>query len=260
MDEAENECEECEVFIKHKNADAETNHDNNKYSIDLRKVIMIPRMPVIKAVVFTKRITLYNETFVPIGTKKNLKSNGPPYAVTWHEGITKCDADDIASAFIKWLFQAGIRDHQHVIAWLDNCGSQGKNWIIYTALVSVMFSDLTNLQTLTLKYFEKGSSFMSTDSYHQVEEAMKKKNNINDFGDFVEALNTDGQAVILSYTDIIKFPKGLSKGKHTVGVPKIDQIVVVKFTENSSKLCSFVQWKYNYIDEYESAEFLMEKI
>ena len=70
---------------------------------------------------------------------------------------------------------------------------------------------------------------------------------IYDFGDLVEALNADGQAIILSDTDIIKFPKGLSKEKHTVGVPKIDQIVLVKFTKN--------KWKYNFIDECERAEF-----
>ena len=50
---------------------------------------MLPRMPGIKMVVFTRRITLYNETFAPIGTKSNLESKGHPYEVTWHEGITE---------------------------------------------------------------------------------------------------------------------------------------------------------------------------
>ena len=61
---------ECVNFEKHIKAagegrlyriDAENNHLNDKYSVDLQKVVMLPRMPGVKTVVFTKRITLYNK-------------------------------------------------------------------------------------------------------------------------------------------------------------------------------------------------------
>ena len=141
---------------------------------------MFPRMPGIKRVCFTQRITAFNETFAPIGTKRNLKSKGrPSYAVTRHEGITKRDADDIASSFIKWLLQPGIRDDQVITAWMGNCDAQGKHWILYTALVSFMLSDSTNVETFVLKCFGKGHTFMSEDlHHHSVESAMKKMKSI----------------------------------------------------------------------------------
>ena len=120
-----------------------------------------------------------------------------------HESITKHDGNDIASSFIKWLMQPGIRDQRSITAWLDNCGSQGKNSIIYKALVSCMCSGLAELCTLTLRYFEKGHTFMCADSYHHsVEKAMKQKKNVYDISDFIECLNVDGQAAILSHNDL----------------------------------------------------------
>lgn len=46
------------------------------YSVDLQKVIMLPRMDGIKKVIFTKRIISFNESFVPMGeNQKHLKPN-----------------------------------------------------------------------------------------------------------------------------------------------------------------------------------------
>jgi len=41
-------------------------------SVDLQKVIMLPRMECFKAI-FTKRIIVFNESFVPIGKKNKVK-------------------------------------------------------------------------------------------------------------------------------------------------------------------------------------------
>ena len=59
------------------------------FSCDKEKVIMLPRSPGMKKVIFTKRIILFQETFAPLGGRKN-KTIG----VTWHEGIAgRCDED-----------------------------------------------------------------------------------------------------------------------------------------------------------------------
>jgi hypothetical protein len=42
------------------------------YSMDLQKVMMLPQMEQFKEVVFSKRIVVFNESFVPLGTKQNL--------------------------------------------------------------------------------------------------------------------------------------------------------------------------------------------
>ena len=43
---------------------------------------MLPRMPGIKAAVFTRRIVGFHETFAPVGSFEHSK----PIAMVWHEG------------------------------------------------------------------------------------------------------------------------------------------------------------------------------
>ena len=74
-----NTCQDCLKYSKHITTaniaraaykeEAINNNDGSKFSVDLQKVVMLPRMPGIKTVVFTKRIVAYNETFAPLGTK-----------------------------------------------------------------------------------------------------------------------------------------------------------------------------------------------
>lgn len=134
---------------------------------------------------FTKRIVSYNETFAPLGTKAQHSEKQKPYAVTWHEATTKRDADDICSAFIKWLQCQDIREKENLTVWLDNCNAQCKNWFIFTALFFFINLNATALKEIKLKYFEKGHTFMSVDSYHHmVEKAMKDLNIVYDFEDW----------------------------------------------------------------------------
>ena len=53
------------------------------FSVDLQKVIMLPRLPGIRIVAFTKRIIAYNETIAPLGEMKKVKGKSmSPYAVS----------------------------------------------------------------------------------------------------------------------------------------------------------------------------------
>lgn len=45
-------------------------------SVDLQKVIMLPRMPGVKTAVFTRRITAFHETFAMVG-KMSTKRRRP---------------------------------------------------------------------------------------------------------------------------------------------------------------------------------------
>ena len=38
-------------------------------SVDMQKVIMLPRLPRLKQAIFCKRLVLFNETFAPVGGK-----------------------------------------------------------------------------------------------------------------------------------------------------------------------------------------------
>lgn len=47
----------------------ENDKSNSYFSADLEKVIMLPRLETFKKVLFTKRLSVYNESFAPLGKK-----------------------------------------------------------------------------------------------------------------------------------------------------------------------------------------------
>ena len=75
-------CAKCETFQKHieTTAEAWSSYQNEKIrivpsnelvvSIDMQKVIMLPRLPGLKQAIFCKCLVLFNETFKPIGKSK----------------------------------------------------------------------------------------------------------------------------------------------------------------------------------------------
>ena len=87
-------CDECMSWDKHvvKAKDARKHYraDASKTwssdfcvrSVDMQKVVMLPRLPGVKSAVFTKRIVVFNETFAALGgvaekrikKRKNIKS------------------------------------------------------------------------------------------------------------------------------------------------------------------------------------------
>ncbi|CAB3231768.1 unnamed protein product [Arctia plantaginis] len=121
------ECEQCEYFKRHNRLDhqeesceicqnynmqhkpryiesrKEYNEDREKaktdteviyYSVDLQKIIMLPRMDQFKTAIFCPRLIAFNESFVPLGpaTKDN-----KPYAVLWNESVAGRSQEDIIS-------------------------------------------------------------------------------------------------------------------------------------------------------------------
>ena len=62
---------------------------------------------------------------------------------------------------------------------------------------------------------------MSAYSYHHlVEKAMKEKEKVYDFQEFVKCLNGDGKAVIMNHVDFLDVPRGVSQqSKFTAGKP-----------------------------------------
>lgn len=164
-------------------SDANTN-DTCFYSVDLQKVIMLPRMEQYKAGIFCPRIIVYNESFVPLGPSNN---DNIPFPVVWNESVSGRKQEDIISAMRAFLMYK--RDKRHIVLWMDNCSAQNKNWAMLSFLIQIINSNLIAAETITLKYFEPGHTFMSADSYHhRVEQSMQKKGKVYDFNDFVDAV------------------------------------------------------------------------
>lgn len=81
----DNDCEACKLWKVHlkyveytrkayQEDVANANNQTNFLAVsgDLQKVIMLPRIDMFKRVLFTRRISVYNESFVPLGTQKNI--------------------------------------------------------------------------------------------------------------------------------------------------------------------------------------------
>lgn len=185
----DNECEICKLWKIHlqhveytrmayqKDVENVTKMGTNQTNIlavsaDLQKVIMLPRIDMFKRVFFTRRISVYNESFVPLGSQKKHF----PLAVLWHEGIAGREQEEIISAFHTFL--KSNRDVHQIVIWEDNCTSQNKNWAFITSLIFLINSPEFGTENVHLKYFEPGHSYMSADSFHhQVELSLKKQKN-----------------------------------------------------------------------------------
>ncbi|KAJ8346822.1 hypothetical protein SKAU_G00282230 [Synaphobranchus kaupii] len=189
----------AEAGRHHYRADAERKEaDLTIRSVDLQKVIMLPRMPGVKTAVFTKRISAFHETFATARKKSATKKKS--ISVIWHEGIAGRKAEEVASAYITALWKE--RNITRVICWLDNCTAQNKNWCLLTTLVSVVNDPTQAVKEVTLKYFEPGHTFMSADSFqHGVELEMKRQSGgaVLDFEDFrnVVASSNSGKVEVV---------------------------------------------------------------
>ena len=109
---------------------------------------------------------MFNETFAPVG------GHGTPLGYLWHAGIRGQNDEDISSTYIKFLSQLGHAPS--VIIRADNCTAQNKNWTLYSALLHYV-NQVNPLNSVTLRYIEKGHTFMEADSFHKdIEGAMRQ--------------------------------------------------------------------------------------
>lgn len=156
-------------------------------------------METLKKIIFTRRISAYNETFAPIG------GNGPVFAMIWDETISGRLATDLISTYHSFIVRNGTNNE--INFWLDNCFSQNKNWNLLAHLVLLVNSPLIQTKTVKLYYFEPGHGFNAADSFHHgVENAMKAANKVYTFPDFKECVEnaTNPVVVDMKYNDFFK--------------------------------------------------------
>lgn len=99
------------MYQKQAKTQSEVNN-NILVSVDLQKVIMLPRVDSFKQVLFTKRIIAYHESFVPLGNNSKLF----PYACIWHEGINGRNKEDLVSTFYAFFFKQSRCKHSNYLA------------------------------------------------------------------------------------------------------------------------------------------------
>lgn len=254
-------CTDCVEWKKHVDsamvvrhmyqADASSSNDNSDrvcVSADMQKVMLLPIIPGSKTSIFTRRLVVFHETFAPLGSSSKQK----PIGVLWDESQSGRDGDDIASAFVYFLIL--MRDFENVLAYVDNCTSQNKNWSLFSALVNHVNLP-TGQNTVTLRYLEKGHTFMSADAFHaQVSKQIKRKGNVYDFADLLGLVNSVGEAhqldTFTEYKSLVSSAKDTKK-------PLLSSVKEVQFRKGSSLL----YWKEDLREEvFQSGEFLQKKI
>lgn len=189
-------------------------------------------MPKVKDSFFTSRLIVFNETFAAM--KKNKEDRH--YCMIWHEAIAGRRAEDIASVFIKFIQTQ--RDTNELIIWMDNCTSQNKNWVFYSALLIYINSSCCTISSIILKYLLTGHTYMAADGLHgKIEQHVKKMGNVEDFDDFKEACRKSAlrnEVISLNISDFMKFQnicRNSSVKKKTAedALPFLRDIVEIKF-------------------------------
>lgn len=117
------ECHHCQKWNEHKrraergrhhyrlDAEREELEDLSICSVDLQKVIMLPRMPGVKTAVFTKRILAFHEAFASVGKKSTSKKNSS--SVIRHKGITGRKAEEKIRSGMRNMSFTGLTDAPH---------------------------------------------------------------------------------------------------------------------------------------------------
>ncbi|XP_030746373.1 uncharacterized protein LOC115891019 [Sitophilus oryzae] len=267
-DDLQENCEKCCSWKKHidhakDSRELYQTHAKTKFedgtvcfSVDLQKVIMLPRVDTFKTVLFIKRLTTYNESFVPVG----IMSKQKPFAVLWNEAISGRDKEDIVSCFYAFFLKH--RDAPKIILWLDNCSSQNKNWCLLSFFVRIINSSEILASEILINFFEPGHTFMSADSFHhQVELSLKRKGKVYDFNDFVEAVQkaqkSRTEVKIMSHHDFYQWKDLKSEAKMKQQKKRIylSDIVQIKATRGSF----FLHYKSSLNNEFEKLDFLYKK-
>lgn len=200
--------------------------DTKVYAVDMQKVIMLPKMNI-KEHFFVSRLTVFNETFASLSEKDDI-------CVLWHEGISGRDADDVASAYAQVIRQS---DADKFVFWADNCCAQNKNWVLFSSMMFCVNSEFGPIE-IQIKYFEKGHTYMRADSVHgSIGKAMKKREEILDWGDFVTVVNNARKSNrVVELTQFYKFTDHHRQGTKKQPMPILRTVREAKFQKGSTSL------------------------
>ncbi|CAH1108338.1 unnamed protein product [Psylliodes chrysocephalus] len=125
--------------------------------------------------------------------------------------IIGSNAEDVASSYYAIIKRAPAHI-KHYTFWCDNCSALNKNWKLYVALCTAAVNADWGPETVTVKYFEAGHSFMKADVVHgQIGKAMKKKSNvydIHDLNDIIPKTSRHNKTLLLNFEDFYEFKEG----------------------------------------------------
>jgi len=226
------------------------NNSKKVFAADMQKIILLPKLTT-KEHFFVSRLVTFNETFACLNNE-----NEPDRVMLWHEAISGRSASDVACAFIKCIELSGSDD---VAFWADNCVSQNKNWTLYTAMCQCVNANWGPNQ-ITIKYLEKGHTFLKADSVHgSIGKKMRKKPEIITFQDFIDLCDEAGsniKPVVMQVEDFRDFiGQHRTRKTKSCTLPLLSDVSVAGFRKGARSLF----FKTNFDDEFQSVDFLKPK-
>ena len=177
-----------------------------------------------KKVFFLSRLVCFNETFASL-------CGGLDYCMLWHEAIAGRNADDVTSSFIT-LLQKLSSSYQDIIIWADNCAAQNKNWTLFTALVQLVNAD--GPHRVTVKYLERGHTFMRCDSIHgQISKRLQRAKNVYTFDDLILIIRSSSTNILPIPMQVTEMRDWTSLRDPHAKVPLLKDIRIAKFERGS---------------------------
>ena len=199
------------------------------FTADMQRFIVLPKLTT-KEHLFVSRLVTFNEPFAS-------KTPGKPdYYILWHEAIAGRKAPDVASVFLQLIRQC---NEDFIWLWADNCSGQNKNWYLFTGLAQCV--NTWGPETITIKYLEKGHTFMAADAIHgNIGKLFRKTSTVATFDEFFqlrEKANSNMKMIALD----LPFIYSISKKAHARSSTKVkmsllESIVEVQLKKGSSML------------------------
>jgi hypothetical protein len=158
-------------------------------------------------------------------------------------------------------FLLANRDATSIIMWMDNCGAQNKNWLLYSSLLQYVQNEDVAAEVVEVKYLEPGHTFMAADSEHAAAskklDANKLVLDVNDFSNCVKSNNLDTK--VMSSTDFFHMQDNVSIHrlnilKDTDERPYLEDVVSARFVRGSLNF----EFKMDYIGNYKSYSSLLK--
>lgn len=137
-------------------------------TFDLQAVLTLPYAGDGK-IYYSRKLSVLNFTIF------DSKNKGTCFL--WDETNGKKGSAEISTCLIRYL-KSLPSEIESVVMYADTCGGQNRNRNIMTAMLYVVNTINTKLQTIDLKYMESGHSYLEADSIHATIEREKRHKNI----------------------------------------------------------------------------------
>ena len=157
------------------------------------------------------------------------------------EAIAGRKAPGVSSALLQLICQC---NEYHIWLCTNNCSSQDKKWCLFTGLTQCV--NTWGPETITIKYLEKGQTFMAADAIHgNIGKLFCKTSTVATFDDFVQLCkkaNSNIKTIVLGLPIIYLISK---RSSTKVKIPLMESIVEVQFKKGSRML----HYKESFLEE-----------